>query len=87
MITMKRQVLIGVTSFILYSGFTTILMAQPQMVPPPFLPGDPNQVPVGGSLFWALGGGIYSIHKLRRIHQQTTSKRREDFGNQQEIQS
>jgi hypothetical protein len=24
---------------------------------------------------------------LRRIHQQTTSKRREDFGNQQEIQS
>lgn len=59
---------------------TFSILAQPQLVPPPFLPGDPNQVPLGSGLTMALGGGLYAIRKLRQI-------RKQDGRNRQEIQS
>lgn len=59
---------------------TFCILAQPQLVPPPFLPGDPNQVPLDSGLTMLLGGGLYAIQKLRRI-------RKQDGRNRQEIQS
>lgn len=75
-----KIVLTIVVTILLMVVPTFCILAQPQLVPPPFLPGNPNQVPLGSGLTMALGGGLYAIRKLRQI-------RKQDGRNRQEIQS
>ena len=43
-----------------------VALIQPAQIPPPLLPGDPNQIPVTGGWWWLISGAVYGIRKLRR---------------------
>lgn len=44
----------------------TAILIQPAQIPPPLLPGDPNQIPVTGGWLWLISGAVYGVRKMRR---------------------